>query len=744
MSYLNQFPPAAIALAVLAAIAGPVRGNDFSPASGSLEANQTWFPAAGSIDTERNNSASILTRIRADAAHFRGITGLGVKIGVLDTGVNFRHREFAEAGKLLPGYNAVTGGTDITDRSGHGTHVAGILGANRDGKGIFGVAYDAALLPVKVFPDVGTGSTLALDKGLRHLAGKVHIASMSVGSTAAYDPRATREAVRSGMLLVASAGNTGAAHPGWPANFAKESWANNQIIAVGAVDGANRLAPFSNRAGEAGAWYLVAPGTGIASSYLDDRYAYMSGTSMATPMVSGAAALVKQLWPGLRADQVATILLVTATDLGAPGIDTIYGRGLLNVEKALQPIGPLTTTTLNGRTINVLTGSVQPSAATSMLWQLAASGQLRVAGVDDFQRDFGVDLGASVARPAPLSIEQAMGSMGTHTEVAEQVLGSGLNVAAVRETRWSPVHGMQRRLSSFSLLAQDDDGSEISFGIGGLASQHFGAAALQLEQGLSLAQDAALANPYFSLVPDASHAALARRVGGLKLRFGVLSSGLNQALAAQDGHPATAGLPEANAGLVEVSRSFGNAALSVSMSQTRESNAYLGSWSSAALSLGSRASTSALQVAGAYMIAPKLAIAGQAAYGITPGGHSSDSLVTEISRTRTNAFSLSLVAADRIKRGDRLSVSLSQPMRTYSGRIVMDVLSRSNGSGAARERLVFSMVPIGREMRAQLNYQAPAGYGATFRLTLMARRNPNNLEDASVETLVAVRYVKAF
>ncbi|WP_420474652.1 hypothetical protein [Noviherbaspirillum sp. ST9] len=187
-------------------------------------------------------------------------------------------------------------------------------------------------------------------------------------------------------------------------------------------------------------------------------------------------------------------------------------------------------------------------------------------------------------------------------------------------------------------------------------------------------------------------------------------------------------------GVVEVSRSFGNAALSVSVLPIRESPAYAGSWPS----------STALQVSGAYQISPKMAIAGQAAYGITPGARSSDSLANDIARARTNTFSFALVAADRVRRGDRLSVSLSQPMRSYSGRFAVDMLPRSGGNGASRERLVFSMVPVGREMRAQLNYQMPAGAGATFGMTLMVRRNSNNLADASAETLVVARYVKPF
>lgn len=104
--------------------------------------------------------------------------------------------------------------------------------------------------------------------------------------------------------------------------------------------------------------------------------------------------------------------------------------------------------------------------------------------------------------------------------------------------------------------------------------------------------------------------------------------------------------------------------------------------------------------------------------------------------------SLALAAADGIKRDDLLA--MPQPMHTYSDRIAMDKLSRSNGSGVVRQRLAFSMVPVGREMRAQLNYRMPAGGGATFALSLSARSNLNNLVDTAVETRFAVRYLKAF
>jgi Subtilase family len=755
MFTISSFPLSAltpVSLAVLSAFA-PVRAQEaIPPAAVPIEAAQTYFPVAGTLDVERNNTLPVITSIKADAAYRIGITGKGVTVATMDTGISAGHREFLETGKLLPGFNAITGSNDVVDKVGHGTHVAGLIAGGRDGRGIFGVAFDANILPIKVLGDDGSGSTNYLDRGLRYAIGKASIVNMSLGAAGSYGPGAVQEAVRAGLLLVVAAGNDKAANPGWPARFAKEAWANNQIIAVGAVDASNTIASFSNRAGDTAAWYLVAPGVGILSSYLNDQYAYMSGTSMATPVVSGAAALIKQRWPTLRADQIANILFLTATDLGTPGIDPVYGRGLVNIEKAMQPIGIVTTTTYNGRTISVLAGSTRLSAATSKLWQLAASGQLQVIGIDDFQRDFHVDLGTTVARPAGMSIEQVFGSMDRRIEVAETVLSSGASLAVAYERRFTSPGIESRsphaRLAAFALTTKDASGREAAIGVGGLAAQYFGVGGLPLSQEFALASVPALANPYFSLVPAASHAAVGQDIAGFRFKFGMLSTGFNQTMGSQDialpTSISTVAAPRANAGLFEMSKSFGNAALSVSLSKTRESNAYLGAQSNGAIGLAPNASTRSVQFAGAVLLTSKLALAGQAAYGMTPGGNGSN-LVTEVTQARTNAFSIGLIASDSIKPGDRFSLTLSQPMRTYAGRMAMDMLTGTGADGApTRQRLDFSMVPLGREMRAEMNYHAKVGRDGSMGITLMLRRDPDNLIDAPADKLLAWRFVQAF
>lgn len=744
-------PRSALSLAVALALLVPeatVRAED---ASVLLNAAQADLPAAGPTDIERSNATQTVGRINADYAYARGITGKGVTIATMDSGISASSREFSAPGKLAPGYNAVTGMSDVTDVLGHGTHVAGIIAADRDGKGMFGVAYDATLLPIKVLSDGGRGSTTALDVGLRYAIGKAFIVNMSLSADAAYSPAALQQAVKAGMLVVAAAGNDAAANPGWPARFAKEAWANNQIIAVGAVDANNHIAGFSNRAGDTAAWFLVAPGVNILSTYLNGQYAYMSGTSMATPVVSGAAALIKQMWPALKAEQIANILFVTATDLGAPGIDPVYGRGLVNVEKAMQPVGALTTTTYNGKTISVLSGSTQASAATSRLWSLAASGQLQVIGFDAYRRDFRFDAGATVVQPPSLSLEQVFDGIDRRLEVADRVLRDGSEYLAAYETRRASDGGIAtgtRRLAAFSLVSKRQDG-EFAFGSGGLAAHYFGAGSLRPEQGsaqdsqqgLQLGGIAALANPYFAFLPGATHAGWAQHFGGVTLRFGTMASGPGATLVGTD----ALHVPHAHAALFEASTSIDRVAVSLSMSRIDERSGYLGSYSSGPLAFNGDASTRALQLAGAVLLAPKLALAAQAAYGVTPGSLVSGSLITEVAKTRTNAFALALVASDRFLANDRLSIALSQPMRAYAGQVAMDMLTGLDENGnEMRERTLFSMVPLGRELRAEVNYLVPLHDADSIGFTLMLRREPNNMVDAAAEKLVGVKYVRPF
>jgi hypothetical protein len=745
-----------LAFAVASAFSVPAFADDIASANASpVNPAQTYSPQPGVFDIERANTA-IAGQIKADAAYAQGITGKGVTIAVLDTGITASDTEFSQSGKILQGYNAITGSANVTDQDGHGTHVAGIIAADRDGSGMFGIAYDARLLPIKVFADNGIGSTAYLDSGLQYVIGRAPIVNMSLTTSSSFNASTVQQAVNAGLLIIAAAGNSSAANPEWPARFAKEAWANNQIIAVGAVDANNQIASFSNRGGDTAAWFLVAPGVNIPSTYLNNQYVYMSGTSMATPIVSAAAALIKQRWSYLRADQIANILFITATDLGAPGIDPIYGRGLLNIEKAMQPVGTVTTTTWNGASIKVLNTSITPSAATSALWNFASTGVLHIVGRDDFSRDFNIDLGSSVSRPVAMSLEQVFGSLDQRVNIAQRVLPDGSHLVAAYASRIPETGSLQfdafsmphTRLAGFSYVSARKDGMEMAFGAGGMEDSYFGVGGIQVIDGLATVP--ALANPYFALVPSASHAAIAQNFSSdIKLKFGMLSSGLTEAFRSQDTIWSPAGqlntAPKVNTALFELSRQLSDAAVSVSFSRTNELDAYLGAQASGVLAFGSNTVTNAMQIASAWQFAPHWALASQVAYGITFGNTNNNSLITNMSTSRSNAFSLAVVANDRLMENDRFSFSVSQPMRAYTGTITLNVMNGVDGNGTEiREQRSLSMVPEDREIMTEMSYRMPSGKNAFTAFEIAIRQNPNNFADVPMEKLLAIRYLKQF
>ena len=238
----------------------------------------------------------------------------------------------------------------VGDVDGHGTAVAGIIAARRNDALSHGVAFGASLLVVRADAPGSCPAACAFDQA--HVAAATDYAvdqgarviNYSLGGAGSLDGAlgdALERAVDAGRIVVLAAGNEAGNDPVFPGIFAGSAEARGRAIAVGALDGNGDLASFSNRAGSAREYFLVAPGVEILAPELDGDATLVSGTSFATPHVSGAAALVLDAAPFLGIDDVVELLLATATDLGAPGTDVIYGRGLLNLEAALAPQGPL-------------------------------------------------------------------------------------------------------------------------------------------------------------------------------------------------------------------------------------------------------------------------------------------------------------------------------------------------------------------------------------------------------------------
>jgi subtilisin family serine protease len=252
-----------------------------------------------------------------------------VTIAVLDTGINAGHEDLQAS--IVPGYNFVDNNNNPVDGHGHGTHVAGIAAAiTNNGKGIAGIAGGAKIMPVKVMNDSGSGDYASIINGIKYAADQgAKVINMSLGgpgsSQAMQD--AVDYALSRGVSVVAASGNSNSP-VAFPGNC-------NGVITVGAVDSNNRRASFSNYGPEMD---VAAPGVNIFSSYKGSAAGYtsMSGTSMATPFVSGVVALVRAVNPKLTPAQVTNIIDRAATDLGTAGFDNYYGYGLVDANKSVD------------------------------------------------------------------------------------------------------------------------------------------------------------------------------------------------------------------------------------------------------------------------------------------------------------------------------------------------------------------------------------------------------------------------
>jgi hypothetical protein len=416
---------------------------------------------------EQYQQSTVYTQGGVTAAQARGLTGLGAKVVVLDQGFNTNHYDLKGQ---VDAYEIFYPGRSYKTNYGvHGTAMASIIaGAGGDGIGTVGIAPDATLL----LGQIGSGGTStsihnrALVNGLvwaeeqqadivnlsiasnfdsrfrgqtKRVAPGVYQAPANYGSL--YGKASTLEALKginNTSVIVTAAGNQGVAYAAFPGAFATQVDSNGELVfggrwlIVGSVDANNNISRFSNRAGhictdlqgtvckdpyQVKDFFVVAPGerlivsrdTGKSTDYMAT---VSSGSSASTAYVSGGLALMKQAWPHLKAEQLVALVKETATDLGAPGVDEIYGHGLVNFDKATQPRGDLkvASTSTTSSVTKTSTSISTTTAVTSGSANFATASILRNAMfVDDVDRQYAVNLSGAVATAPTESYKFANG-----------------------------------------------------------------------------------------------------------------------------------------------------------------------------------------------------------------------------------------------------------------------------------------------------------------------------------------------
>ncbi|WP_332639713.1 S8 family peptidase [Brevundimonas sp.] len=397
-----------------------------------------------------------MANIRAINAWNAGATGAGITVGVIDSGIHFTQPDLA--GRISAASTDVVSGRSTPDGpDDHGTLVSGVIAAGFNGFGTIGVAYESTIVSIRSDTagecdddpeeDVCFGTSNLIRAIDYAIAANVKVVNMSLGGEGpmgtAFEA-ALQRAVNAGIVFAISAGNEGAeatgGNPEYPGRYASDPRFAGAIIVVGAHNSSDVMAGFSNRAGVSANNYLSGPGVDVITGCDGTSCFRVNGTSFSSPAVAGALALLLQAFPNLTGRQAVEILLTTAREAGAAGTDAVYGRGLLDLVQAFQPVGSTQVGTFSGQSVSVTrerfsyTGGAFGDAFRN------SGGALHTVGHDTFDRLFRVDLAGSygmaprgVANMLPRAPRQQARLM------VEGPLGSTLTLttgAAVQDSPW--------------------------------------------------------------------------------------------------------------------------------------------------------------------------------------------------------------------------------------------------------------------------------------------------------------------
>jgi len=633
----------------------------------------------------------------------------------------------------------------VNDVDGHGTTVAGVIGAEKNDFGMHGVAYGATLLairadglgncwPEKTCPFFDPDLVLALDYAIAQGAGVINMSIGGPGASSQAFTDALLRAVNAGIIITIAAGNSATANPLYPALYAKDPVYNGQVIAVGATNSLNIITDFSELAGTAQNNFLVAPGENIFTTSNNGGYTVVDGTSFSAPFVAGAAALLKQRFPLLTGKQIVDLMYATATDLGVPGTDAVYGRGLLNISAAMSPLGWITVPLPDGTDPGIVDSrfSLGPAFGDALTTAPALTG---VLGLDSWSRAFPLDLrggvGAATADRSGVLTgfvrgdrTEAFGAQAGATQVSLR-----LGEPARRQGPGHPATG--DRIDRFQSVSMASQLGRLGVGL------YFGApptvgngASATLPAGSSR-----FAAPQLSLLgPGGGVSGSIRLASDFDLFLGLhrtasgprsLAGTMGQAWISRPG-PGGKGRFALGLGAVSEDSSLFRTTSSGVFGEIRGGTSqFLAVWAS-------RPMTEKFQVFGAYTQATaKLETAG----GIMSGWRG----------IRASAFALGLSGRDIWAADDRLTLTLGQPLRVDRARVDLTFpVARNGADGFQNETRTINAVPSGRELDLEVSYGRTFQWGGALTAVFGLAKHPGHNANERVSAFGGARIGVAF
>lgn len=688
-----------------------------------------------------------LAGINAASAYEAGATGRGITVAVIDTGIDFSQPDLS--GNILGQSSDIIATrnqpADTTDR--HGTRAAGIIASTFNGTGTIGVAYESKILSIRAdtldscatsckFSDLNLAASIdrAVSQGAR-------VINLSLGGDTPDGPSfeaAVTRAAASGVVFAISAGNDNAADPAWPARYATDTRFLGALIAVGSVDQDLTLSSFSNKAGVTAAAYLVAPGGSVVTDCDTTGCWRVSGTSFAAPHVAGGLALLLQAFPTLSGQNAVDILLRTARDLGDPGTDAVFGRGIMDMARAFAPIGTTSVTSASGASFDPA-GPVQPLFGAAFGEAVRVSSGLQTVGLDDYQRRYPVDMAGFVGRSGPRSLAPVAGEALASSRVTVATPEGGRLTLAARAPLPSldPFARDGPDARSLPITARRDAGPASE----AMASYRLGALSLSAWRGQKVALpgfDALSQDSYSGLVPADHAVQAAYDLGPWSL---AVESGAGRQAFGSDGQvtPASAYVRTG------VSYRTGPVTAAAAFGTVDERGGPLGSSLDPAQGLALPARTRFVSLRGRWASADGLWLSAEGAAGQSTGSGPILSLGEGVISSSwhvaagTGCGLLSLAC-------DGLSLDVSQPVRIESGNLTARLVAAPAHYG---ERLAFtdrtiSARPSGRQINVSLSAYRSLKAAGVLQLQAVTLVNEGNRADAPVNLGVFARWKQPF
>lgn len=708
--------------------------------------------AAVDYDTTEYRASNYAVAANAISAYDAGATGKGIKIGVVDSGINPNLAEFK--GRIDPASGDVAGNRGVSDEGGHGTAVSAVAAAARNNANTLGVAFDATIVSERA-DDPGSCAKAdgcqffddAIAAGIddaRAAGAKVINLSLGGSTPGTQLLAAMQRAVNAGVVIVISAGNDGDKPEGVnpdPFALAPAQQFPGMVIIAGSVgvDGVNggvdasKISTFSNRAGSGASFYLMALGFNDRAPDQTGKQFLWSGTSFSAPTISGAVALMAQAFPTLSGSDIVKILFQTADDLGTSGVDSIYGQGRLNIARAFQPVGA-TSLADSKEPVSTVDNGDMPGAAGD-----AGQHGLGAIILDGYDRAFALNLAATLHR-APqekplaralvtgfLSGESRAGPVNVAMTIFQRPgIGNGF---ALERLGIGPNDARRARLIAGSAVARLDKKTAVAFGFAE------GAKAMErrlrgVDSGAFLIAKDIAGNPGFA----------AKRNGSLAVRHefggtGVTFSG-ETGKVWQDVETSATGAPYRWTS-VAVDRKLGRNWLSLDMSRLEESRTLLGGRMGNALGAGGSSSLF-VDLEGRHQFGGGWSAGMTARRGWTNFA---------AGKFQTGAYSVDFAKSGVLGARDSIGFRLAQPLRVEGGGFALMLPTGYDyETGVATNSLSrMSLTPSGRELDAELNYGSNLlGDRAWLGGNLFVRRQPGHIADADDDIGAAIRLTLGF